>query len=427
MPKKIVFGFLIIILIGAVLLSMPFSSKSGQSTPFLHCVFTATSATCVTGLIVYDTYSHWSAAGQGIILCLIQIGGIGFMSIITMLSIFLKRKISLKERILIMQSSGGVRLSGAVLLIKRIIIGTVFFEGVGAIALATRFCPKMGFWQGIYNAVFHSISAFCNAGFDLMGKYGEFSSLTTFKGDWVVNITIMSLIIIGGIGFIVWSDFAKWKFKFKKYELHSKIVLTVTAVLIALPAVLFMIFENISPMEAFFHSVTLRTAGFNTIDLSALSESGNALSIMLMAIGGSPGSTAGGIKTTTFVVLILSAVASTRQSGSITVFKRRIEGEQVRQAAAVLSIFTALTFTASLIMCHFEPYSLTDILFEAVSAAGTVGLTKGITPLLSPISHIILIILMFAGRVGGITLMLTLARQKNDALSTRPVEKILIG
>ena len=240
----IALGFFLIILTGGILLTLPISSRSGEFTPFLNAIFTATSATCVTGLVVYDTFTHWSLFGQIVIICMIQIGGIGFMTIITMLSIFLKRKIGLNERKLLMQSAGSIQIGGVVALILRIIKGTIFFEGIGAILLSIRFIPEMGFLRGIYNAVFHAVSAFCNAGFDLMGRFEKFSSLTRYSDDILVNLTIMSLIVIGGIGFIVWSDIIKFKFNFKKYELHSKIVLTATASLIIVGALVFFIFES---------------------------------------------------------------------------------------------------------------------------------------------------------------------------------------
>jgi len=435
--RKIVCGFLLIIFVGALLLSLPISSKSGQWTNFTDSLFTATSATCVTGLITFDTYSHWSLFGQITILTMIQIGGIGFMTIITLFSMFLGKKINIRERRLLMQSAGSLHIGGVVKLIKKIVIGTALFEGIGAIVLALRFCPVMGLYEGMYNAVFHSISAFCNAGFDLMGKYEAFSSLTHFKEDIIVNITVMILIITGGIGFIVWNDIYIHKFKFKNYQLHSKIVLITTLLLILVPAVSFFFLESNGEFKnltfsqkitaAFFQSVTLRTAGFNTINLSSLSEGGNILSIFLMFVGGSPGSTAGGIKTTTLAVMLLSAVASTSQSESIYIFKRKISNDITRQAAAVITVYIAAILFSSILMCHIEPFSATDILFEVVSASGTVGLTKGITTLLSPVSKYIIIFLMFGGRVGGVTLMISIAKQKQDALISYPAEKILIG
>lgn len=435
--RKIVCGFLLIIFVGALLLSLPISSKSGQWTNFTDALFTSTSATCVTGLIAFDTYSHWSIFGQITILAMIQIGGIGFMTIITLFSMFLGKKINIRERRLLMQSAGSLHIGGVVKLIKKIVIGTALFEGIGAIVLALRFCPVMGLYEGIYNAVFHSISAFCNAGFDLMGKYEAFSSLTHFKEDITVNVTVMILIITGGIGFIVWNDIYIHKFKFRNYQLHSKIVLITTLLLIFIPAVSFFFLESNGEFKnltlpqkitaAFFQSVTLRTAGFNTINLSSLSEGGNILSIFLMFVGGSPGSTAGGIKTTTLAVMLLSAVASTSQSENIYIFKRKISNDITRQAAAVITVYVAAILFSSIVMCHMEPFSATDVLFEVVSASGTVGLTKGITTLLSPVSKYILIFLMFGGRVGGVTLMISITKQKQDALISYPAEKILIG
>ncbi len=435
--QKIVLGFLAIILIGAFILTLPISSRSGEWTPPLDALFTATSATCVTGLVLYDTYTKWSALGQFIILVLIQTGGIGFMTIITMFSVFMKRKIGLHERQLLVHSAGMMKLSGAVRLIKRIMIGAICFELVGAAILATRFCPKMGFWQGIYNAIFHSVSAFCNAGFDLMGKYGQFSSLTSFRSDPVVNITIILLIVTGGIGFIVWDDILKHKLNFRKYELHSKIVLSVTGLLIFIGWISFYMLESNKSlaglndidrvMAALFHSVTPRTAGFNTIDIAGMSEAGSFLTIILMFIGGSSGSTAGGVKTTTLAILAINAVVSSRKIHSLTTFKRRINDETVKKVCAIVTVYLAAIIFSTLILCGVEPFGLREILFEVVSAIGTVGLSMGITPALGTAAKVVIIFLMFVGRVGLTTLVLALARKHLDPPVERVTEKILIG
>lgn len=318
----IVFGSLIIIIFGGILLSMPVSSKEALPTPFIDSLFTSASAFCVTGLVVYDTFTHWSAFGQVIILLLIQIGGLGFMTIITLFLLFLKRKIGLRERRLLMESANTLKIGGIVRLIKKIIIRTFIFEGLGALILTIRFYPHMGFKDGLFNGIFHSVSAFCNAGFDLMGKYGQFSSMTAYASDSVVNITIMSLIVIGGIGFVAWDDLAKNHFSFKKYQLHTKIVLITTAALILGCATIFFTTEGNHSMAgmnvkerilaSLFQSVTPRTAGFNTIAQDKLSEGGNLLTMILMVVGGSPGSTAGGIKTTTLVTLLLGAWSTAR-------------------------------------------------------------------------------------------------------------------
>lgn len=435
--KVITIGFALLILLGAFLLMLPIASKSGEWTPFTNALFTSTSATCVTGLIVYDTFSHWSLFGQTVIITLIQIGGLGFMTIITMFSFLLKRRIGLRERRLLMESSGSPELKGVIRMIRKILYGTFITEAVGAVLLSIRFIPRMGVLRGIYNAVFHSVSAFCNAGFDLMGRFEAFSSLTLFYDDILVNLTICGLIIIGGVGFIVWNDIFTLRTKLSKYSLHSKVVIVTTGVLILLGTLLFYIFERKGVLAdmpeykrilvSFFQSVTARTAGFNTADLSAISHSAVVIFCMLMFIGGSPGSTAGGVKTTTFAVLVLSAVASARRSSSITVFKKRLEEKTARQASAVVVIYVLALSAAIMVMCAAEPFSLKEIVFEAVSAMGTVGVTMGITPELTVISKYIIILLMYAGRIGGLTLMLTLAEKRKQVAVKRPSEQVLIG
>ncbi|MEG1316986.1 MAG: potassium transporter TrkG, partial [Oscillospiraceae bacterium] len=340
----IVLSFFCIILLGSLILCLPISSRTREWTPFIDAMFTATSSTCVTGLIVYDTFAHWSGFGQAIILTLIQIGGLGVMTIIAMIALFLKRRITLSERRLLMQSTGSLEISGVVRLIHRILTGTVIAEGCGAIILSFVFCPKLGFFTGIWNAVFHSVSAFCNAGFDLMGRFAPFASFsnTEFAFNPILNFTIMALIVVGGIGFIVWRDIANHRWHFSDYELHSKIVLTTTAALLVFGAILFFIFEYNHTLEgltlwekiiaSMFHSVSPRTAGFSTLNMGLLSNSGALLTILLMFIGGSPGSTAGGIKTTTFAVLFLSSIASAKRFASVTVFKRKLDDGTVVQA-----------------------------------------------------------------------------------------------
>jgi len=433
----VVFGYLLIIFTGGLILSLPFSSRSGEWTPFLNALFTATSATCVTGLVVYDSYTQWAPFGQVIILTLIQIGGLGFMTVITLLFMFLKRNIGLHERKLLMLSAGSPVISGVVRLIRRIAFGTLIIEGTGTVILATQFCPQMGFLPGLYNALFHAVSAFCNAGFDIMGKYGKFSSLTTYQHNPIVILTVASLIVIGGIGFFVWNDIAIHRFKFQKYQLHSKIVLSVTSVLIVFGAILFFLLEynysfiNLTFPEkitaAIFQSITPRTAGFNSVAMEELSESGHLLTMVLMFIGGSPGSTAGGIKVTTFVVLLLGAVASSRHDSHINAFKRRLDEGVIKQASAIFFIYLTLVLIATLLICSIQPFEMEDVLFETISAIGTVGLSRGITTSLNSISKIIIILLMFAGRVGGLTLALMLAEKRNHAILKRPVEKIMIG
>lgn len=434
----IILGTLALIILGAFLLSLPVSSRDGSYTPFIDSLLTASSAFCVTGLIVYDTYTHWSLFGQIIILTLIQTGGLGFMTVITLISMFLKRRIGLKERRLIMESVNTFNIGGVVRLVRKIIRRTFIIEGTGIIILTIRFYHEMGFWEGFYNGVFHSVSAFCNAGFDLMGKYGQFSSLTRYVGDFTVNITIGSLIIIGGLGFLVWDDIIENKINFRKYSLHSKIVIITTTILILGGAFFFYIFEKNYSMAglkiyerisaSFFQSVTPRTAGFNTIDQMKLSESGSLLTILLMIIGGSPGSTAGGIKTTTLVILIVGTIASVKSSNDLTIFKKRLEENSLRKASSITVLYITTAFLSALILCALEKFSLKQILFEIFSALGTVGLTMNVTPNLSSwISKLIISLLIYSGKVGVLSLVASLSEQKEKVQLSRPVEKILIG
>ena len=433
----ITFSFLLVILAGAFLLCLPVSSARHEWTPFLDSFFTATSATCVTGLVVLDTFTHWSFFGQLVILVLIQIGGLGFMTVMTMFAVLMHKRISLHKRRLLMQASGNLQLNGVTTLIRKIIIGTVFFEGAGTLILAVRFCPKMGFWEGLWNALFHSVSAFCNAGFDLMGKYGKFSSFTTLRSDVVVQLTLMTLIVIGGIGFFVWSDLAKCKWHVRRYALHTKIVLATTAFLILVGWVGFYFLERngalaeLAPGErilaALFQSVTTRTAGFNTIDQAALTDGGGIFSVLLMLIGGSPGSTAGGIKTTTIFIILLNAAASVRSRDSITIFKKKIGDDTVKQACSIMTIYSILMLIATIAVMSLESIGLKEALFETSSAIGTVGLTMGVTPHIGTASKIILAFLMYVGRVGGLSLALAFSTERESPDIQRPTEKILIG
>ena len=433
----IVLSFLLVILVGTLLLCLPVSSANGTFTPPLNAMFTATSATCVTGLVVYDTFTHWSLFGQIVIISMIQIGGLGFLVFISMFSVFLKKKIGVYERRLLMQAEGNIRLSGAVVLLKRIVRGTFTFEAIGAIILAFRFCPKMGLAEGIFNAIFHAISAFCNAGFDLMGKYKQFSSLSTFAEDPVVMITIMSLVVIGGIGFLVWSDIVALKTKVKKYSLHTKIALSTTAILLIGSTLLFLLLEYNGVLKDFsffdkiinasFLAVSPRTAGFNTVDLSALSSGSEVITDLLMLIGGSPGSTAGGLKTTTFAVLILSTIAAARHDTHPQIFKRRLPDDALSQATAIFTIYVVVSLVAVVIVSTLEKCDVMTAAFEVISAIGTVGATKGLTPTLCGASKLIIMGLMFGGRVGGLSLMLSLAEKRENIPLDRPSEKILIG
>mgnify|MGYP002517688232 FL=1 len=434
--RMIAFGFLAVILMGTLLLSLPIAARSGVRTPLIDCFFTATSATCVTGLTVLDTYMHWSSFGHVIILGLIQIGGLGFMTIITMFSIFTRKHISLYERRLLMQSAGTIRLSGIITMIKRVVIGTFCVEGMGAVFLSLRFCPKLGFAKGLWYAVFHSVSAFCNAGFDLMGRFNEVS-LTGYYNDPLVCITLMVLIVIGGLGFLVWSDVIKCRFVFKKMELHSKLVLTVTALLVfGGAAVLFMTEKNGAfkgmttgeqVLSAFFQSITLRTAGFFTFDQSKLSNSGYILSTLLMFIGGSPGSTAGGVKTTTMAVAFLNLISVARNNDDVVIFKRKINNKVVIQSVAIIGIHIMMASIAIFIICYLEPIGLREVIYESVSAISTVGISMGITSDFNVASKLFIAGLMYSGRIGGMTIVLAIAENSHKVKLERPEEKILIG
>lgn len=435
--RLIALSFILLILTGTLFLCLPIASKDGCWTYPLDALFTATSATCVTGLIIADTFTKWSLFGQVVILVLIQIGGIGLMSFISMFFIFIKRKLSLHDRMLMMQAAGSTQIGGMARLIKRILWGTFIIEGVGAVFLAIRFVPLWGVGKGIYFSVFHAVSAFCNAGFDLMGSVEPYSSLTTFDSDVLVNVTIIVLIVIGGIGFLVWNDIVKYRLHFKQYTLHAKLILVTTPVLLIIGALGYFIFEQNYTLrgdglgeqilKSLFASTTMRTAGFNTIDYSQMSPSSSLLSDVLMMIGGSPGSTAGGIKTTTIVVIFISMFSMMRNQSDTVIFKKRISVTLVKQAAVIIIVYAAYIFLGTMLICHIEGLSLSAVLFEVVSAVCTVGVSTGITPYLSDLSHVILIVLMFGGRIGGFTLMLVLGQKKKGAPLRRPKENILIG
>lgn len=434
----IVYGFFGIILIGTFLLMLPFSNRDGRSLGFINCLLTATSATCVTGLIAADTWSQWTVFGQLVILAMIQIGGLGFITIGVFLSIVLRRKIGLRARGRLQESVNTLQIGGVVRLAKKIIQGTIFFEGTGAILLAIRFVPEFGVFRGIYYGIFHSISAFCNAGFDLMGIREPFSSLCYYADDWLVNLTIISLIVIGGIGFIVWDDIYRHGLKVKKYLLHTKIVLVTTAILLFGGAALFFVLERNNLMvgmsfwekiwTCLFQSATARTAGFNTTDTAALTDGSKLLTTVLMFIGGSPGSTAGGIKTSTLAVLLLSTRASIKQTYGVEIFNRRLDEEVVRQAGLILTINLTLALSASVWLVLLQPELLmSDVLFETFSAMGTAGMSTGTTRELFGASRLVLVILMFCGRVGSLSSALAFTQSKKKPPVMQPAEKITVG
>lgn len=433
--RLIALGFFGVILLGSGLLMLPFASK--VDVRWIDALFTATSATCVTGLVVLDTFTSWTGFGQAVILTLIQIGGLGLMTVITMFSFVLGKKLALYDRKVLMQSAGNMQLSGVGSLIRRIIPFTFIIELTGAIFLSLRFVPQFGWGKGLWFSVFHSISAFCNAGFDLMGGNAPFSSLTAYTGDGLVSLTLCGLIILGSLGFLVWRDVVETRFRWKKFQLHTKLVLVSSAVLIAVGWALFLLFEWNASLQglplgekllaSFFQAVTPRTAGFNTTDLNALSESGNLLTNVLMLIGGSPGSTAGGIKTTTIAVLLLSMFVSARGRRRVHVYRYSIDNDTLRQAASILHIYLCIAIAALLTICALEPITVKQAMFEVNSAIATVGLTLGITPTLCTASKILLMLLMFAGRLGGLTFTMIFTQTKSEPPVDRPNGKVLIG
>ena len=428
-------GYLGVIAVGTLLLALPVSSRLGEWTGFVDAFMTSTSAACVTGLIPVATYAHWSAFGQVVLLILIQVGGLGIMTLVALLSQVLRHKMSLHERKLVMLSSGNDSVGGVSRLIRSILLFTLAFEGIGAVALATRFIPRMGWGRGIWNAVFHSVSAFCNAGFDLLGRFGE-SSLTGYTGDITVNVTIMLLILAGGFGFIVWQELFAIRFRPKQMSLHTKVVLIMNGLLLLGGAILFFLFElrnDAIPLtvkerilSAIFNAVTPRTAGFNTVDIASLSDGSLALTILLMVIGGAPGSTAGGIKVTTLVVLLVGTLASARQVNATNLFRRRIDGDLVRQASAIATVYFVILSVSTVTICAIEPFSVTEILYETVSALSNVGMTMGITSSLTVVSKLMISALMYFGRVGMMSLVIALAAQRENVPITRPAENMLL-
>ena len=429
----IILGFAGVILLGALLLMLPISTTAGGVTPFNETLFTATSAVCVTGLVVQDTGSYWSAFGQVVILTLIQIGGLGVVTVAASLALLSGRKISLMQRSTMQDAISAPQVGGIVRLTRFILRGTFLIELLGALAMLPVFCRDYG-WRGIWMALFHSISAFCNAGFDILGTEDNlYPSLTGYAGSPVINITIMLLIVIGGIGFLTWDDIFENKWRFHRYRMQSKVILVTTGLLIFLPAVFFF-FSDFSALPAgnrllasFFQSVTPRTAGFNTVNLSAMSSASQGVMILLMLIGGSPGSTAGGMKTTTLAVLLANAVATFRQRDSAQFFGRRVDCSAVKTAATILMMYLVLLFGGAVFISAYENLSLSACLYETASAVGTVGLTLGITPQLHITSQMVLITLMYLGRVGGLTLIYAAFSGKKATGAKMPKEKIMIG
>lgn len=417
---------------------LPISSVSGVWTPFLDAFFTATSATCVTGLVVYDTALYWSMFGQFVILSLIQVGGLGIITMAIAVSMFAGRRIGLKQRWVMQESISAPRVGGIVRLTGFIFRLTFLVEGVGALLLAFRFCPELGFWKGLWYSVFHSISAFCNAGFDLMGGQGPFSSLTGYAVDPLVNVVAMLLIITGGLGFLTWHDILEKRQNLRDYTLQSKIILTTTAFLLLLAVLFFFFYELQLPqwdylnqgeklLISLFQATTPRTAGFNTVDLLQVSGLGQLFIVVFMLIGGSPGSTAGGFKTTTLAVLMLSTLAVFRRKDHAQCFGRRISESALRSAVAIFFLYLILCLTGGMLIGGIEGVPMSVALFESASAIGTVGLSLGLTPSLSAASKVIVIFLMYFGRVGGLTLIYAMTSSGPPVPSLLPQEKVTVG
>lgn len=429
----IILGFAAAILVGCLLLMLPFATKGGEGTSFFDALFTATSAVCVTGLVVQDTATHWSIFGQAVILLLIQIGGMGVITLAVAIFLATGRKISLKQRSTMQDAISAPKVGGIVRLTGFILKMTVVFEVAGAIIMAPAFCKEFGIGKGIWYAIFHSISAFCNAGFDLMGVKGKYSSLTSFAENPVINVTIIALIIIGGIGFLTWDDIKTNHLHIHRYRMQSKLVIATTGLLIVIPAVYLFFFEfteeNLQSRFwlSLFQAVTPRTAGYNTADLTSFSECGIAIMILLMLVGGSPGSTAGGMKTTTLAVLVATSIAAFRRRECPHYFGRRIGEDAIRNAVAILVLYVALFFTGGLVISRVEQLPLLSCLFETASAIGTVGLSLGLTPELGLVSRVILIVLMYMGRVGGLTLMFAAVSGGHANVSRLPLEKLTVG
>ncbi|MCX7950607.1 MAG: TrkH family potassium uptake protein [Clostridiales bacterium] len=430
-------GFALTILIGGILLSLPISSRSGEATPFIDALFTSTSAVCVTGLVTVDTGTHYSVFGQIVIMLLIQMGGLGFMTFATLIALLLGKRISLKERLIMQEAYNTFNIQGVVKLALYVMGITFSIEIIGAVALATQFIPKYGLLKGLYFGIFHSVSAFCNAGFDLIGN---FNSLTPYVDNVVVNLTIMALIVIGGIGFSVITEVLNYR-KSKRLSLHAKVVLSATVALIVVGAIGFYMLEYANPktlgglsikgkfLASLFASVTPRTAGFNTISTSDMTVAGKFLTVVLMFIGASPGSTGGGIKTSTAFLIFMTVVAVVQGKEDTEVYQKRINKSFVYRALAVTMLSFILVVVVTMVLSISQNGDFMEYLYEATSAFATVGLTLGLTTRLTLIGKIIIILTMYAGRVGPLTVTMAIAHKQQTTanLIKYPEDKILIG
>lgn len=417
-PTRIIaVTFALIILVGTILLSLPLASRSGISCGIRPALFTATSATCVTGLVLFDTWTQWSSFGQCVILLLIEVGGLGFMSAASLVVFALRRKVGLRQRMLMAQALSVDEMASVVRLQKWVLLGSLIIQFSGMMILFFRFLPSYGLRQAVIWSVFHAVSAFCNAGFDLTGSVAPGENLNVFNNDPVVLITVMALVVIGGLGFFVWEEVVT-QHRFKKFSVYTKLVLLTTGVLIISGAALVALLEWNNPqtlgnmpvwqkiLNAFFQSVTLRTAGFTSVNQAALTESTKAVAIVLMLIGGSSGSTAGGIKTVTFLVLVLFVISRARGRNTVTAFHRTIPQEKIIDAATIVTIVVGLAMAGAIFITATSPINFTDALYETASALATVGLTAGVTPLLSIPAQFLIIVFMYFGRVGILTISL---------------------
>ena len=435
--QTIALGFLTVIAAGTILLMLPAASQNGEATGLVTALFTSVSASCVTGLVLVDTATYWSGFGQAVILLLIQLGGLGFMTIATLFSRLLRRRMSLRERGVMAESINTVRVGRILEITSTIGLGTLIFELSGAALLAIRFIPEFGFGQGLWYSVFHSVSAFCNAGFDLMGVKEPFSSLVSYSDDALVSITIMLLIILGGIGFLVWDDIRQKGLKWRRYDLQTKLVIVTTLALVFGGALLFFVIER-NRMNAdmplgeqvlvsFFSAVTPRTAGFNSVDTASLSDASKLLTVMLMFIGGSPGSTAGGIKTTTVAVAFVFLFSGIRGRRGAYVFGRRILDDAMKRSGMIVSTNLMLALFGALVLCGTQSLPLSDVLIEVFSAIGTVGMSTGITRELSTLSALVVALLMYLGRVGSVSFAMALLERRMDPPVTYPEEQVTVG
>lgn len=431
--QTILLGFVLLILAGAFLLMLPISTRTGEWTRFLDALFTSTSASCVTGLVLYDTWSHWSWFGQIVILVLIQIGGMGVVTMATVLSKIIGKKIGLQARTTMQEAVSAPNLGEIMKYTRFIVLGSIIFEAMGAVAMSPVFISEYGVLKGIWVSIFTSISAFCNAGFDLNGTHGEFSSMMPYWDNPVIVITLVFLILTGGLGFLTWLDIRRHGLKFYKYSTQSKLILVMEIFLVVIPFI-YLWFGEYSDLPAgqrflasLFHAVTPRTAGFNTTDYNDYSGTGIVMTIMLMLVGGAPGSTAGGMKITTVAVLFFTMISVFKREKSPAIFKRRITTEAIYGAIAVFMLDMLMAIFGAMFIAKFENHAFLRSLFESASAVGTVGLSMGLTPTLHTLSKIVLIISMYTGRVGGLTLVFAAITRKSTGNRQYPADNIAVG